>query len=366
MSVENEVQNIPVSTTQEATPSPNKTIELTCCICEVQLTADRTNLSCANDQCNQWTCSACIQTMFNVMLGQPATNYPLLCGACEHAFDTVQVDRMLAEDEHYEQYIACILPLFWSQDCLAENEQLARCTYSLPASFLVVRSRVCLMLSFPGPFCPYLEIHTTDRCSVDVLVCQHPSCGKRTCLICLHAIMSDSEEATHRHRCVELRSCKDMVDHAIELGCQQQCPHCQLMGLKDDGCTHMVCERCGLGWCYLCGMKEEECLVDEDTEPSLTAHNQDWEQHEGRCPMSLISIHELDERWPDNDRDCLEYFHRYRTLCQLYDVWKIIGDEKLEELNASFGLIDGSGYTIEEIKDYEDRILISYAGNTET
>ncbi|CAF3457778.1 unnamed protein product, partial [Rotaria sp. Silwood2] len=120
-------------------------------------------------------------------------------------------------------------------------------------------------------------------------------------------------------------------------------------------------ERCGLNWCYLCGMKEEDCLVDDDAEPSFSAHNQDWNQHEGRCPMSLISIHELDQRWPQDDQDCLEYFHRYRTLCQLYDVLKIIGEDKLDELNYTFGTIDASGYTIEEIKDYERRILIDYS-----
>lgn len=154
-----------------------------------------------------------------------------------------------------------------------------------------------------------------------------------------------------------------MFETAIESGSQQHCPHCQLKGLKDDGCTHMVCERCGFTWCYLCGMKEEECLVGDDAEQSLSAHNQDWEQHEGRCPMSLVSIHELDDRWPQDDRDCLEYFHRYRTLCKLYDVLKIIGEDKLNKLNDRFGIIDASGYTIEEIKDYENRILINYTSN---
>ena len=151
-----------------------------------------------------------------------------------------------------------------------------------------------------------------------------------------------------------------MVERAIESGSQQRCPHCYLTGLKDDGCTHIVCERCQLSWCYLCGMKEEECLVGDDAEQTLSAHNQDWEKHEGRCPMSLTSIHELDERWPEDDQDCLEYFHRYRTLCKLYDVLKTIGEDKLNELNHNFGIIDASGYTMEEIKDYKSRIFIEY------
>jgi hypothetical protein len=151
-----------------------------------------------------------------------------------------------------------------------------------------------------------------------------------------------------------------MVEKAIESGSQQQCPYCGLTGLKDDGCTHMVCERCNFTWCYLCGMKEEECLVDDDADQTLSAHNTDWQEHEGRCPMNLTSIHELDNRWPEDDRDCLEYFHRYKTLCRLYSVLKIVGEDKLDELNENFGIIDGSGYTLEEIKDYQNRTLIDY------
>jgi hypothetical protein len=112
-------------------------------------------------------------------------------------------------------------------------------------------------------------------------------------------------------------------------------------------------------------MKEEECLVDDDADQTLAAHNQDWGQHAGRCPMSLDSIHEIDDRWPQIDRDCLEYFHRYRTLCQLYDVLKIVGEDKFYELNDTFGIIDTCGYAIEEIKDYESRILINYASKTD-
>ena len=110
-------------------------------------------------------------------------------------------------------------------------------------------------------------------------------------------------------------------------------------------------------------MKEEDCLVGEDDEPTLSAHNQGWEYHEGRCPMSLASIHERDVRWPEEEGGCLEYFHRYRTLCQLYDVLKIVGEEKLDELNENFGIINASGYTLDEIKDYQSRILIDYSSN---
>ena len=152
-----------------------------------------------------------------------------------------------------------------------------------------------------------------------------------------------------------------MIETAIESGSQQCCPYCQLTGVKDDGCTHMGCERCGHVWCYLCGMKENECKVRDDVEPSLSAHNEGWESNEERCAMNLISIHALDKRWPEIERDCLEYFHRYRTLSELFNVLKIIGEEKFNEVNQYFGIINASGYTIEEIKDYENRIFIDYS-----
>ncbi|CAF1219202.1 unnamed protein product [Adineta steineri] len=337
MSAETEIQNIPSPTTEQETSS-EKNIIMTCGICQITINDGDTKLKCKSNSCGAFTCNTCIELMINVMFGHPTLNYPLLCGVCQEAFDLTEVDEILREQQCYEQYISCVLPLFWSKDCLQDNEKLAQC-----------------------PFCPYVEIHTTDACPLRFLTCQHPSCRKKSCLICLHEIVDD--ESLHESRCIELQSYKEMVEKAIESGSKQQCPHCQLTGIKDDGCTHMVCERCQLTWCYLCGMKEEECLVDEYADQNLSAHNQDWEQHEGRCPMSLVSINDVDNRWPQDDQDCLEYFHRYRTLCQLYDVFKIIGDDKLDELNSNFGIIDASGYTIDEIKDYENRILINYASN---
>ncbi|UJR29124.1 hypothetical protein I4U23_010338 [Adineta vaga] len=334
MSTENESQNIPISQ-KESEVSPEKIIIITCATCEATIDENQTKMVCKNNQCGVTTCAVCTKLMIEVMFGQPVLNYPLKCGACDSAYDMVEVDQLLTRHICYEQYVAFVLPLFWSKDCLNNNETLAQC-----------------------PFCPYVEIHTTDACPLQFLTCQQPSCAKRSCLICLHEITDD--ESIHRSRCVELQSHKQMVENAIDTGSTQQCPHCQLTGIKDDGCTHMTCERCGLTWCYLCGMKEEECLVDANADQSFAAHNNEWENHEGRCPMSLVSIHELDDRWPETDEGCLEFFHRYRTLCQLYDVMKIVGEERLNELDETFGIINSSGYTINEIKDYENRILINY------
>ncbi|CAF2934707.1 unnamed protein product [Rotaria sp. Silwood2] len=308
----------------------------TCGICEAIVVDDDTKVICTYEPCSKLTCLSCIQKMIEVMFSQPTLNYPFKCGSCLQIVDQRIIHEIIVKQRQYEKYIACIFPLYWAKDCLDQNEILAQC-----------------------PFCPYFEIYTIDACPLHFFTCQHPSCGKKSCLICLHAV-DDTNESIHQSYCVELRTYKKMIEKAIESGSQQHCPYCQLTGIKDDGCTHMVCQRCKCNWCYLCGMKENECKVGNNVQPSLSAHNEDWESNEGRCPMSLISIHELDIRWPENDQDCLEYFHRYRTVSHLFNVLKLIGEEKFNEVNQYFGIIDASGYTVQEIKDYENRIFIDY------
>jgi ribosomal protein L37E len=216
-----------------------------------------------------------------------------------------------------------------------------------------------------GPFCPYLEIHTTDACPIQSIRCQNPACSKRSCLICLRAIDDDADEYAHQSACPELQEYQQMVKQAIELGSLRRCPHCELTGIKDDNCTHMVCQRCGLNWCYFCGMKEEECDVDGYQTPTLTRHNYEWESNEKRCPMYLKDVHTVDHRWPECDDESLEYFHRCRTICELYKVLNEIGEDMFEELNDTFEIIDATGYTIDEIKDKQNRILIKYPGRDE-
>jgi hypothetical protein len=133
MSTENENQNISSAAT---TVSSQKSITITCGICEATINDDDTKLICKNKGCGKMTCNICINLMFEVMFGQPAFNYPLLCGACQHPFDIIDIDQILVKQKRYEQFIACVLPLFWSKDCLEENEKLAQCMY-LIYSFLI-------------------------------------------------------------------------------------------------------------------------------------------------------------------------------------------------------------------------------------
>ena len=164
----------------------------------------------------------------------------------------------------------------------------------------------------------------------------------------------------HQSKCIELSLCKKMIEDAIDLGSQRRCPNCGLTGVKDEGCTHMTCQRCSEKWCYFCGMMEYQCQVPDGHDLSLSAHNVDWHLMKTRCPMTLNSIHEIDPRWPDDETSCLEYFHKYHTLAELNRVYKILGENTLDEINRFFHIVDASGYTIEQIRDHEDGVLIEY------
>ncbi|CAF1530327.1 unnamed protein product [Didymodactylos carnosus] len=176
-------------------------------------------------------------------------------------------------------------------------------------------------------------------------------------MICLHESTTSDDDLSWHRKCLELKYSKHLIDDAIEQGSKQKCKKCGLAGVKDNACTHMVCEVCAELWCYICGQSEEDCDGDEGT---LSSHNIDWQTNSKRCPMYFNNIHEVDNRWPDDDSDCLEYFHRYRTLSLLHNVYEQLGEYAIEELNEHFHSIDSCGYSMSEIKEFENSVLIDY------
>jgi hypothetical protein len=127
MSTENENQNLSSPITTEAVVSSEKKITVICKTCDETINDDDTKLICTNKNCGAVTCHKCINLMLEVMFGQPALTYPLKCGECQNSFDIIDIDRILVKYERYEQFISCVLPLFWLEDCLEANEQLAQC-----------------------------------------------------------------------------------------------------------------------------------------------------------------------------------------------------------------------------------------------
>lgn len=130
MSADTENQNtVSLSSAATQTVSQEKKVTVTCKICEATINDDDTKIICSKPKCAAVTCITCIDSMLKTMFAQPTLNYPLECGACGQAFNTTDVDRILIKHQQYEQFIACVLPLFWSEDCLQPNEQLAQCMY---------------------------------------------------------------------------------------------------------------------------------------------------------------------------------------------------------------------------------------------
>jgi hypothetical protein len=107
MATENENQNMS-SLSTEATTSSQKNTIITCGTCDAVINDDDTKLICTNKQCGTVTCNTCIKLMLKVMFGQPLLNYPLSCGACQQSFDIIQIEQILAKQERYEQFIACM------------------------------------------------------------------------------------------------------------------------------------------------------------------------------------------------------------------------------------------------------------------
>ena len=146
-----------------------------------------------------------------------------------------------------------------------------------------------------------------------------------------------------------------MLDRAVKSGSLRRCPRCQLTGNKDENCAHMVCERCRYPWCYFCGRRE-----DEGEDQSLSAHNEEWESNVNRSPMYLGNIYTIDSRWPRTDRESLQFFHRCRTRCELYELQNNLDAKMFYELTDTLNIIDATGFTIADIEDKGNRILIRH------
>jgi len=81
--------------------------------------------------------------------------------------------------------------------------------------------------------------------------------------------------------------------------------------------------------------------------------------------MYLTYIQDVDENWPDEDKKCLEYFHKIRSLKYLRQAYEELGSEVFQQLNEQFGMISACGFTLDEIK-HANLQLINYGVFNET
>ena len=152
------------------------------------------------------------------------------------------------------------------------------------------------------------------------------------------------------------------------------CPGCGVAGRKDEACTHMTCVKCETKWCYVCGLSEanaDKSFRGGGRKSTLFEHNTHFEFNQNRCPMYLTQIGTIDDEWPaheeeednsstpreDAEEECLEIFHRHRTLGMLYGAKKELGDEEWAIARQQFPNVRNCGFTDEQIDEFPDTML---------
>lgn len=313
--------------------------KIICGSCESELEPDHSGIQCVQ---GHHYCVECSKQIVSLFFADPTQYTPLRCVSCRVELNPSVFERQLNAQqlEFYQQHM---LVLIWMKELLGLDERLDNC-----------------------PFCSFAVIRGIydDK----ILLCQHPTCLKASCLVCRkacprftnnYAREEESLEMIKHYRCAALADEKFAFDQAMEFGQKLPCPNCGLAGMKDDLCTHMTCPTCAQVWCYFCGKRVEDCDKEPNGGNGIYDHNRDWNRNKKRCPMYFTQIQDIDDRWPDDEEQCLIMFHRNRSLRLLRDLVLALGEERIRELNEHFNSLDSCGFTWDEITK-EDLTLIQY------
>jgi hypothetical protein len=325
----NEVRQVTAETKSEK----KKTI---CGSCESELEPDHPGIQCIQ---GHHFCTECSKQIVNLFFSEPQNYIPLRCVQCHVELNTNVFERQLTP-EQLDFYHQHMLVLVWAKDLVGEGERLDNC-----------------------PFCSNAVIRSIYDTSI--FYCQRADCRVTSCLVCRKAcptLIDDYDEAGQMEMlkhftCAELADDKKMFDEAIEAGQKLSCPKCGLAGMKDDSCTHMTCPTCSQIWCYFCGKRLEECDKTQGGTNGIFDHNHNWDTNPNRCPMYFTQIQDIDERWADDEEQCLIMFHRNRSLRLLREVYNVLGSDRMNQLNRHFNILNSCGFSLDEILR-EDLTLI--------
>ncbi|CAF0987072.1 unnamed protein product [Rotaria sordida] len=337
--------SIQVDSTIVTAPTEKDKKKTICGACTSDLEPDDSGIQCVQ---GHYFCTQCSTNIVRLFFSEPHNYIPLRCLICRIELNPSVFERQLTPEqiEFYDQHM---LIFAWSKHFLDEDERLDHC-----------------------PFCSFAAIRNIN--ASHIFHCQHEQCLKVSCLICRKVCPkfqsdygTDEElaEMDKHFKCAELADDKHIVDEYLESGQKIACPKCGLAGMKDDACTHMTCPTCAQLWCYFCGKKVEDCEKARDGTNGIFDHNHNWDCNPNRCPMYLTQVCDIDDRWPDDEEQCLVMFHRNRSLRLLREVYEKLGKERIDELDRHFNIISTCGFTMEEIFD-EDLTLIKYPDNIDT
>lgn len=322
-----------------ATPIKSDKKKLVCGSCESNLAPDHSGIQCVQ---GHHFCPDCSVNLVNLFFSEPHNYIPIRCVLCHVDLNPSVFERQLTP-EQIDVYHENLLIYAFGKEFLGEDERLDHC-----------------------PYCCYAVIR--GRNDPRMCYCRHPDCLKISCLVCCKACPQftndycDDEqyaEMEKHFKCARLAEGKEIFDKQLEMGQKVPCPKCGLAGMKDDACTHMTCPTCSQLWCYFCGKKQEDCEVARGSNNGIVDHNYNWQYNPKRCPMYLTQICDIDDRWPDDEEQCLVMFHRNRSLRLLREVYERLGQRCIQELDEHFNIINSSGFTLDEILR-EDLTLIVY------
>ncbi|CAF1187101.1 unnamed protein product [Rotaria sordida] len=313
--------------------------------CGSELEPDQLGIQCVQ---GHHFCTECSTHIVDLFFANPQKYIPLRCLQCHIELNPCVFERQLTLKQHdiYDQYM---LTFVRTKESPRSDERLDHC-----------------------PFCSWGSI--CSKQASHTFYCERPECHVVSCLTCLKAcprVKSDyptDEELAEIEQhfiCAELADDKQIVDDYLELGQKVPCPQCGLAGRKDHGCTHMACPTCAQLWCYFCGKKVEDCDKVRGGTNGIYDHNVDWNCNPNRCPMYLRQIAGVDDRWSNNEEDCLVRFHRIRTLRLLREAFEKLGQNRMDELDRHFSIISSSDFTWNEIL-HGDLTLIRYTNSNRT
>jgi hypothetical protein len=323
--------------------SAKKKNTIICSSCKDPLVADHTGITCPQDH---HLCPECSEQFVKSKLSDGPMNFlkcSMKCGVnvVAETFERQLTDR---QRETYLNYVA--------MNELRPDEKLQNC-----------------------PSCDYFEVWPKISYGMDVFICRkiNPKCGKYSCSHCCHDILPNSDNGysdrdyqrakrnantfVYHMECAELAPMFRKFQDAIAEGLGTRCPSCGIIGRKDENCTHITCLKCQCVYCYVCGLAEADCDKDDPRE-NIYSHNEDWATNEKRCPMYLVEIEEIDNRWSfEDDSECLARMSRYKTLSLLSKVHKEIGPRNYERLRMKYEAVRNCGYSPEDFEELEEPLI---------
>eukprot|EP00485_Elphidium_margaritaceum_P013443 CAMPEP_0202731360 /NCGR_PEP_ID=MMETSP1385-20130828/187109_1 /ASSEMBLY_ACC=CAM_ASM_000861 /TAXON_ID=933848 /ORGANISM="Elphidium margaritaceum" /LENGTH=447 /DNA_ID=CAMNT_0049397655 /DNA_START=915 /DNA_END=2255 /DNA_ORIENTATION=+ len=136
------------------------------------------------------------------------------------------------------------------------------------------------------PFCDHTQIGDKDK---NVIHCG--GCDKEYCLV-----HSNAHPMTESCESYELRTAKEnkMNEMALqELGDKcKQCPQCDFRIIKNGGCNHMKCVKCGCSFCWLCMEQIEDVEIPSHySDENSKCKDQQFTGDDGeRPPLPILII----------------------------------------------------------------------------